>query len=416
MTSISYASDAVTFDPRVILVSRTDTRGVIQMVNQSFEQISGYDHSELIGAPHKLVRHPEMPKTVFWLLWRALQTGKSMGAFVKNQTKAGKYYWVFATVFPVEGGFLSARLKPTPEAVAFIEPLYTELLALERAGDLTLEESAAHFTGQLRDHGYETYTAFMGAMLADQWMARAAHTKVMHDPTPAQLQTLLEIWHDIETARRTLGAAHEEIIHTPANLRVQAAHLNDAGVALSVIASNFTVLGEDICQMLDLFSTKSAAATEALLMARFEVSSGSVLRAVLRQSQRETSALHSADGAEEIALLSRETARLERKSEEAFVLVQKALRAFSDAADETAGVVNGLSVAKVMCEIEHAHLSTGYKTSIAATIAELDTFQNRASSQLASLRKALFSAQKRVDRLCRRRSEYLPNRHARPAA
>ena len=96
-----------------LFFSRTDLRGVIHSGNRVFTRVSGYTAAELAGRPHNIIRHPEMPRAVFELLWENLKADRPICAYVKNMAKDGSYYWVFASVYPVPGGYLSIRLKPT---------------------------------------------------------------------------------------------------------------------------------------------------------------------------------------------------------------------------------------------------------------------------------------------------------------
>jgi aerotaxis receptor len=121
-----------TFPPEQRLISATDTRGIITYCNDEFASISGYSHAELVGSPHNLVRHPDMPAQVFGLMWSYLKAGKSWMGVVKNRCKNGDYYWVSAYVTPIldEGrvtGYESVRVKPTPEQVSRAEHLYARL-------------------------------------------------------------------------------------------------------------------------------------------------------------------------------------------------------------------------------------------------------------------------------------------------
>jgi methyl-accepting chemotaxis protein len=84
-----------------ILVTRTDLKGVITFVNDAFVEISGYSRDELIGAPHNIVRHPDMPMTVFEEMWNTLKKGNPWHRVIKNRTKSGDFYWVSANVMPV---------------------------------------------------------------------------------------------------------------------------------------------------------------------------------------------------------------------------------------------------------------------------------------------------------------------------
>lgn len=126
------------FDPRDILVSKTDVHGIITYANRHFIDISGYTEDELLGAPHSLVRHPSMPRCVFDLLWETLRDGREIFAFVVNLAKDGRHYWVFAhvtpDVSPVSGeviGYHSSRRQAVATSVRVMEDLYAELLRVE---------------------------------------------------------------------------------------------------------------------------------------------------------------------------------------------------------------------------------------------------------------------------------------------
>jgi aerotaxis receptor len=111
------------------LVSETDAKGNILFANDEFCNVAEYSLDELIGKPHNIVRHPDMPKAAFKDLWDTVQKGKVWHGFVKNSTKSGGYYWVFATVYPFknESGaqcYLSCRRKPSREDVEKHESLY----------------------------------------------------------------------------------------------------------------------------------------------------------------------------------------------------------------------------------------------------------------------------------------------------
>jgi len=99
-----------------LIISRTDLSGVITYANDTFAKISGYEAEELIGKPHKIVRHPDMPKSVFKDLWETLQRGESWQGIVKNRRKDNGYYWVHADVSGVykEGKLVEYKSLRTP--------------------------------------------------------------------------------------------------------------------------------------------------------------------------------------------------------------------------------------------------------------------------------------------------------------
>lgn len=123
-------------DEYAFLVSETNEKGIITFANDDFCKIAEYSLDELVGQPHNMVRHPDMPKVAFKSLWETVQKGEIWTGFVKNATKSGGYYWVFATVYPSinEDGqkrYLSCRRKPTREEVLEHEVLYKELKSKE---------------------------------------------------------------------------------------------------------------------------------------------------------------------------------------------------------------------------------------------------------------------------------------------
>jgi PAS domain S-box-containing protein len=126
------------FDKDEIIVSKTDIKGRIAYVNSVFMKIADYEESELLGQPHSLIRHPDMPRAVFKLLWTQIDAGREIFAYVKNMTKHGDYYWVLAHVTPSLGanrevlGYHSNRRVPDPRVVQdTITPLYRALKQIE---------------------------------------------------------------------------------------------------------------------------------------------------------------------------------------------------------------------------------------------------------------------------------------------
>jgi len=149
------------------LVSKTDLKGRITYGNRIFIEFSGYSEKELLGAQHNIVRHPDMPRGVFQFLWDTIQARQECFAYVKNMSKDGGFYWVFANVTPsydahgqIEGYF-SVRRKPLPQAVGIVDVLYHQMLELERkvGPKEACEASIGLLTRVLEEKGmsYETF-------------------------------------------------------------------------------------------------------------------------------------------------------------------------------------------------------------------------------------------------------------------
>ncbi len=120
------------------IVSMTDPKGRITYGNRIFIEFSGYSWHELVGAQHNIIRHPDMPRSVFKLLWDLIAAGKECNAYVKNLAKDGSFYWVFANVTPLFDpagrieGYFSVRRKPKADAVKVMEGVYRTLLEVEQ--------------------------------------------------------------------------------------------------------------------------------------------------------------------------------------------------------------------------------------------------------------------------------------------
>ena len=129
----------VFFDKDEIIVSKTDAKGILTYANDVFLEIAGYTEEETLGQAHNFIRHPDMPRCVFQLLWDVIQGGEEIFAYVVNMTKCGDHYWVLAHVTPTFGpggeitGFHSSRRVPDRAAVDAIIPIYKELQQIESA-------------------------------------------------------------------------------------------------------------------------------------------------------------------------------------------------------------------------------------------------------------------------------------------
>ena len=127
-----------------LLVSSTNLKGEITHCNAAFQRVSGYQMDELIGQPHSIIRHPDVPPEAFRDLWRTIGRGRPWTGLVKNRRKNGDHYWVRANVTPVMANgkpreYLSVRTKPTPEEIAAAEGLYAKMREASSQGQVFVE-------------------------------------------------------------------------------------------------------------------------------------------------------------------------------------------------------------------------------------------------------------------------------------
>ena len=150
--------EEIKLDPKRYIVSETDEKGKITFCNDYFIEISGYSKDELIGKSHNIVRHPDMPRVVFKLLWETISQGKNINAVVKNRAKDGRYYWIF-TEFEMRKdidsgqiiGYQASRKAISKHVIEIISDLYAKLVDIEKNEDI--EASEEYLMTFLKDKG-----------------------------------------------------------------------------------------------------------------------------------------------------------------------------------------------------------------------------------------------------------------------
>lgn len=154
------------------IVSKTDTQGIIEYGNDYFVEISGYSEEELIGTPHSLIRHPDMPKIVFKMMWDRINKAQNIMAVVKNLAKDGSYYWVITEfepkVDPITNEIIShtAFRKAAPaKVVEAIAPIYAKLIEIEKEGGM--EASEKYLRGFLEEKNM-SYDEFVDELVGNK--------------------------------------------------------------------------------------------------------------------------------------------------------------------------------------------------------------------------------------------------------
>ncbi|MAY45406.1 MAG: hypothetical protein CML65_09150 [Rhodobacteraceae bacterium] len=367
----SYEQEVADFRIDDLFMSRTDDRGVILSGNQTFQRLSGYGWGELLGAPHKTIRHPDMPKCVFRVFWERLKAGKPVGAYVKNRAKDGRYYWVFAIALPVEGGFVSVRLKPSSPIFETVKGVYAALLDAEHKG-MSIEGGVEMIDDFLKKHGRTSYRDAMAAWVRSEIASRRSHLGRKPDPVLDGLEELksciLKIGNELDEVRGTF----ESIRGTPTNLRIQASRFGEKAITIQIISQNYDLLTKEI----EAANATMGQIYESLLQVLDEDSFGLAAVSLLHEAFRR---FESEDGLPEGISMEVEaqiiqphtrnfSARADvmlKRTEELVVQVRQLQR-----------IVSGLAVTRVMCRIEEAGLS-GDSGGIADIVDRLLQFQTK---------------------------------------
>ncbi len=266
-----------------LFFSTTDEKGIIRYGNNVFARIAGYELEELRGAPHNIIRHPDMPQSAFKLVWDFLKQGKVVAAYVKNMAKDGCYYWVMALIMPCDGGYLSIRLKPSSDYFVAVQRAYQDVLEVERlaasnggTSKEVMEAGHARLVELLATLGFASYDAFMWSALSTEMTIRERRRKegertradaltprpVAASGTPdrqldhipavyrhciklesqlsvlfSKLDTFSHLGAEISPKTDFILRLGEQIRLLSTNAEIQSARLGESGAALSAIAS-----------------------------------------------------------------------------------------------------------------------------------------------------------------------------------
>ncbi|MDP9377990.1 MAG: PAS domain S-box protein [Actinomycetota bacterium] len=201
-----------------LFVTTTDLNGHILLSNSVFDRMSGYRREELLGRGHDIVRHPDMPRSIFSIFWERLQRGDRAVAYVKNRARDGSFYWVMVVAGPVPGGYASVHMRPSTSSFITAQEIYPELLALEHEvenGDVRRREDAIRASSVrlgelLAQAGFPDYQAFMYTLLPAEVDAReqqlAGRSRAPGRPSSDQAGTLQYILDRCAGVEETLSS------------------------------------------------------------------------------------------------------------------------------------------------------------------------------------------------------------------
>lgn len=164
----------IKLNPNKYIVSKTDAKGIIEYGNDYFVEISGYQEHELMGQPHSIIRHPDMPKIVFKLMWDRINKGLNIMAIVKNLAKDGSYYWVITEFEPKRDSItneiishVAFRRAAPKNAVKKMIPIYKKLIEIEKSSGM--EASEKYLRGFFEINN-TTYDDFIDELIGNKGM------------------------------------------------------------------------------------------------------------------------------------------------------------------------------------------------------------------------------------------------------
>ncbi|MBW0255853.1 PAS domain-containing protein [Cellulomonas sp. PS-H5] len=287
---------------RDLIFSTTDGRGVIESANQGFTRVAAHPWSALVGAPHNIIRHPQMPAGAFKLMWDTLQAGRPFSAYVQNLAGDGAAYWVFATVTPLGDGYLSVRIAPGVEAFwSAAAGAYADVLVAERqaraeglGGVAVAEAGCARLAERIGQLGFADAEEFMHTVMPAEVLAMAERrrpvdpaeqhagpvgtvlaTCVAVDQEVAGLMARLDGLHALADRLREVERDALTAVAALAEVTELAQHASEtvsqtAPVLLST-AGAMSTLGDEVAEMLADLVPELATARRAVLRVRFRI-------------------------------------------------------------------------------------------------------------------------------------------------
>ena len=197
----------VQWDKTKTLISETDVKGTITNVNDVFCAVAHYSASELIGQPHNLIRHPDMPKLIFKLLWDNLKVGNNFVGVIKNLAKTGEYYWV-VTDFEMRRDAMGnithyiGRRKSVPEAAInnYLAPFYESLLKMEKIGGVEL--SSRFFKNYLAKQGKDYIDFVISIMSENQSVFTAESVSAIDNSNVSVSDNIYQVDHSMNEKRK----------------------------------------------------------------------------------------------------------------------------------------------------------------------------------------------------------------------
>lgn len=394
------AQDEVPFGVEELFFSRTDKAGIIECGNAVFQRISQYSWDELIGKPHKIVRHPDMPRSAFWLLWEMLKSGRPVGAYVKNRARDGRPYWVFAVALPVPGGYLSVRLKPTSDLFRAVQGEYAALSRREAAERLTPEASAAALLARLAELGFPDYADFMAKALATELEARAAQLGRTPDARQAVFRELVGPAAGVLERSQAIARLYRRNQHVSMNFRVLAAQAGREGAALSVVSSNYSQILDEAQQNVEAFLAAAERMRAAVTQGLFLASAASLLNETAAIFRSEAGA---AAGGHDFLAESRaaEVAFSQGAAQGLSELIASA-RIFQQRCAEMNRLTAALEVTRIMGKVECAHHAAFRDGPLAQLLDDLDKFQQDIGTGLRTIDHATAGIASSAQRLIAR--------------
>ncbi len=371
-----------------LIYSRTNEHGILSSANRLFRQLAGYGLPELRGAPHKIIRHPDMPHGFFHLFWSLLKSGQPAVGYVKNRGKDGSFYWVLACAIGCDGGFFSIRIRASSSLFATIRDEYAALRRRELAEGLSPADAAAALQARLADLGFDSYLAFMAQALTDETRARNLALGRSDDADGDHLARLVGLLVEVQKTQGALVAQFRALMLLPVNMRLIAARLEPQGGPISQISMNYKTASDEISRRLSSFVSGKAnlsAGMAAAVRLSLVLSHCARLQAeVVGRSGDEDDALTAAERQAEDQILRNVAGSCLKAAQESLAQAGRVAADLTDASNDVRRMILGLDTIRILGRVE-SRRDLLAESSMSATIDQIDRVQGEIAVSLKTL-------------------------------
>lgn len=288
-----------------LFYSTTDRKGRIRTGNDVFARVSAHPVEALAGSAHNIIRHPDMPRAVFKLLWDSLEQGRTFAGIVKNMSATGEYYWVVAVILPIPDGYLSIRFKPSSALFPVVRDLYSALRETERrVGESAWREGMRRAGDELGEAltrlGFVDYPAFMHTLLVTELRARrsaldatrrgarqpsrgvaghvlsdalagSGHADASLDIVFGHLDTVATTIGELDAKAAYLRDLSRTMQYASMNALLSSCRLQEGGEGLSVVTERLAALSRDSRDVIDAVTRELSNLTGTLKAASFSI-------------------------------------------------------------------------------------------------------------------------------------------------
>lgn len=396
------------FEPHEVFFSKTDKRGIIQYGNDVFIRVSGYSKELLINSPHNVVRHPDMPKVIFRYFWDTLQSTLPIGAYVKNLSNDGSYYWVFAAVWPTEQGYLSLRLKPTSGLLSTIQKLYETLRNEEKTRDQ--ETMLGTLYKSIQSLGFESYEQFMAHALVEELSSRDLILKEgpssqvgfnqdistalkMSEFASAAVSEYARIFRSLIEFKRLgdqIKVGTEKILesfHTlgylSVNMAAESERAGEDGKTVAAVSNGFRKVAEEIRASIQMFHSSMGEILKSISSSQFEIGGARLQAEVIHafvmeflQMEAENRNRSSQEFASNLGSLQELASKSSRSVAKTMIDLSQKLKLLMERCESLRNSTNGLEVIRVSGKIEVSKLSTEHQDVLTHYIGQMSEFIN----------------------------------------